>query len=57
MASCRPRLAGIGTAPRLSLLAGVLGAWYVSSSTLVIPRLGATLTLGLVVAGQASPAS
>lgn len=41
------------TAPRWSLPAGVLGALYVSSSTLVIPRLSATLTLGLVVAGQA----
>lgn len=48
-----PDWRAIGTAPRWTLLAGVLGAWYVSSSTLVIPRLGATLTLGLVVAGQA----
>ncbi len=48
-----PDWRAIGTAPRWSLLAGVLGAWYVSSSTLVISRLGATLTLGVVVAGQA----
>ncbi|KAF0653567.1 hypothetical protein L107_08243 [Cyanobium sp. Copco_Reservoir_LC18] len=48
-----PDWRAIGTAPRWTLLAGVLGAWYVSSSTLVIPRLGATLTLGLVVAGKA----
>jgi transporter family-2 protein len=41
------------TTPAWTLLAGVLGAWYVSSTTLVIPTLGATLTLGLVVAGQA----
>ncbi len=48
-----PDWRAIGTAPRWTLLAGVLGTWYVSSSTLVIPYLGATLTLGLVVAGQA----
>lgn len=48
-----PDWRAIRTAPRWSLLAGVLGAWYVSSSTLVISSLGATLTLGLVVAGQA----
>ncbi len=41
------------TTPPWSLLAGVLGAWYVSSTTLVISSLGATMTLGLVVAGQA----
>ncbi len=48
-----PDWRSIRTAPRWSLMAGVLGAWYVSSSTLVITSLGATMTLGLVVAGQA----
>jgi transporter family-2 protein len=48
-----PDWRAIRTAPRWSLLAGVLGVWYIVSSTLVLPRLGATLTLGLVVAGQA----
>lgn len=48
-----PDWRAIRTAPRWSLLAGVLGVWYICSSTLVLPRLGATLTLGLVVAGQA----
>lgn len=48
-----PDWRSIRKAPRWSLLAGVLGAWYVSSSTLVITSLGATMTVGLVVAGQA----
>lgn len=48
-----PDWRGLRTAPRWSLLAGLLGAWYVTSSTLLINNLGATLTLGLVVAGQA----
>jgi transporter family-2 protein len=47
-----PDWRGLRTAPRWSLLAGLLGAWYVTSSTLLIANLGATLTLGLVVAGQ-----
>ncbi len=48
-----PDWRAIGTAPRWSLLAGLLGVWYICSSTLVISSLGATMTLGLVVAGQA----
>jgi bacterial/archaeal transporter family-2 protein len=48
-----PDWRAIRTAPRWSLLAGVIGVWYICSSTLVISSLGATLTLGLVVAGQA----
>jgi transporter family-2 protein len=48
-----PHWRALRTTPPWSLLAGVLGAWYVSSTTLVISSLGATMTLGLVVAGQA----
>ncbi len=48
-----PDWSALGTAPRWSLLAGLLGVWYIVASTLVLPHLGATLTLALVVAGQA----
>lgn len=40
-------------APRWSLAGGVFGAWYIASSAYFIPTLGATLTLGFVVGGQA----
>jgi transporter family-2 protein len=40
-------------APRWSLSGGLFGAWYVASSAYFISILGATLTLGLVVFGQA----
>ncbi|PZV05005.1 MAG: hypothetical protein DCF32_11585 [Leptolyngbya sp.] len=48
-----PRWADLGQAPRWSLLGGVLGAWYIGSSTYFVSVLGTTLTLGLVVGGQA----
>lgn len=48
-----PRWAALGEAPRWSFVGGVLGAWYVSSSTYFISILGTALTLGLVVGGQA----
>ena len=41
------------TVPRWSLMGGILGAWYIASSAYLIPTLGATLTLGFVVCGQA----
>jgi transporter family-2 protein len=48
-----PHWSDLGRAPRWSLLGGVLGAWYISSSTYFVSVLGTTLTLGLVVGGQA----
>lgn len=48
-----PHWPALRAAPPWALLAGVFGTWYVSATTLVISRLGATQTLGLVVAGQA----
>lgn len=33
-------------------LAGILGAFYVSAIIILVPRIGAALTFGLVVAGQ-----
>ena len=40
-------------APHWSLTGGVFGAWYIASSAYFISILGATLTLGFVVFGQA----
>lgn len=40
-------------APRWSLLGGLFGAWYVASSAYFVTTLGTTLTLGLIVGGQA----
>lgn len=40
------------TLPPLTLAGGLLGAFYVSVVTMLAPRLGATLTVGLVVVGQ-----
>ncbi len=48
-----PDWRAIHRAPRWTLLGGVFGAGYIGASTVVISRLGATLTLGLVVSGQA----
>ena len=48
-----PTWSALGQAPRWSWLGGVLGAWYITSSTYFVSVLGTTLTLGLVVGGQA----
>jgi transporter family-2 protein len=40
------------TAPAYLWVAGFLGAFYVSSVILLVPRLGVALTFGLVIAGQ-----
>jgi transporter family-2 protein len=40
------------TAPWYVWLAGILGAFYVSTIIVLMPRLGVALTFGLVVAGQ-----
>ncbi len=50
---CRPDWSALLQAPRWSLIGGVLGAWYIASSAYLISVLGATLTLGFVVCGQA----
>ncbi|MEA5140158.1 DMT family transporter [Arcicella rigui] len=39
-------------APWYVWLAGVLGAFYVSTVVMLIPRLGVAFTFGLIVAGQ-----
>lgn len=48
-----PDWLALGQTPRWSWIGGVLGAWYITSSTYFVSVLGATLTLGLVVGGQA----
>lgn len=48
-----PHWSALSQSPRWSLMGGVLGAWYISSSTYSISVLGTTPTLGLVVGGQA----
>ncbi|WP_026997912.1 DMT family transporter [Flectobacillus major] len=40
------------TAPWYVWLAGILGAFYVSTIIVLMPRLGVALTFGLVIAGQ-----
>ncbi|MBD2353137.1 DMT family transporter [Tolypothrix sp. FACHB-123] len=48
-----PDWTALPKAPRWSLLGGVLGAWYIASSTYFVSVLGTALTLGFVVCGQA----
>lgn len=38
--------------PKVTWIAGILGAIYVTSVVLAFPKLGAALTFGLIVAGQ-----
>lgn len=46
------QVAGLRSLPPLTLLGGLLGAFYVAVVTALAPRLGATLTVALVVVGQ-----
>ncbi|MEB3211840.1 MAG: DMT family transporter [Leptolyngbyaceae bacterium] len=48
-----PDWSALSKAPHWSLTGGVFGAWYIASSAYFISALGATLTLGFVVFGQA----
>ncbi len=47
-----PPALALSRAPWWSWAGGLLGAFYVSAITLLTPRLGVTVTLGLAVAGQ-----
>jgi transporter family-2 protein len=49
----QPDWLALPKAPHWSLMGGVFGAWYIASSAYFISTLGATLTLGFVVFGQA----
>ena len=46
------QLAQLRTLPPLNLIGGLLGTIYVAGVTILAPRLGATLTVGLVIIGQ-----
>lgn len=47
-----PGAADFAVVPRAAWLSGLLGALYVAASTVLGPRLGATLFLALIVLGQ-----
>jgi transporter family-2 protein len=47
-----PALAGVAALPWWAWTGGALGALYVASSIIVIPKLGAATLVALVVAGQ-----
>lgn len=42
----------IKNAPFFSLLGGLLGAFYVGTVVIILPRLGMVLTFSLIIAGQ-----
>ena len=44
--------AGLKTAPFYTWLAGVFGAFYVTTLILAFPRIGPALTFGLIILGQ-----
>jgi transporter family-2 protein len=50
-------LTALKSAPLYVWIGGVLGAFYVTATILLFPRLGPGLTFGLVVAGQMSLAA
>ena len=45
-------IASAKNAPPSAWLGGVLGAFFVASTIILLPRLGVAMTFGLVVAGQ-----
>lgn len=47
-----PPVAALLQAPWWSWLGGLLGAYYVASSIVLAPRLGSTVLIALVIAGQ-----
>ena len=47
-----PQLGPIMSAPPWMYLGGLLGAFYVSASIILTPRLGVATTIGLFLAGQ-----
>lgn len=46
------QLAGARSAPLLTWSGGILGAFFVTATILIIPRLGVALTFSLVILGQ-----
>ncbi len=46
------QFSAIRTAPWYTLLGGLLGAFYISTVVIILPRLGMVLTFSLIIAGQ-----
>ena len=47
-----PAIAGVKAAPAWLWLGGLLGSFYVASSVLIAPKLGAAVMFAVVIAGQ-----
>lgn len=47
-----PTLGNVGAAPLIVYVGGVLGALFVAVNSFVLPKLGASTTLSLIIAGQ-----
>src|SRR5262245_56458287 len=45
-------LTDIKNAPPIAWLGGLLGAFFVTSAVLLVPRIGVAMTFSLIVAGQ-----
>ena len=52
----RPSLARVAQAPWWVWLGGLLGAYYILTTVTILPRVGATVFLAVVVAGQLAAA-
>jgi bacterial/archaeal transporter family-2 protein len=46
------RLASVTSAPPIALIGGLLGAFFVTATVVLIPKLGVAMTFSLVIAGQ-----
>ena len=46
------RLASLTSAPPIALIGGLLGAFFVTATVVLIPKLGVAMTFSLVIAGQ-----
>ena len=48
----RPTVSGLLAAPRWAYLGGLLGATFVITTVLAVPRVGTAVTLGSIICGQ-----
>lgn len=47
-----PALSGFSSVPAWAFVGGALGAFFVATSTLVVPKLGAAAMVSVIIAGQ-----
>jgi transporter family-2 protein len=47
-----PTLSGFSSVPAWAFVGGMLGAFFVATSTLVVPKLGAAAMVSVIIAGQ-----